>query len=103
MKGSNGCVTRCARDGLYNATLRAAMVPHPATHQMDVVVHITPGVRARIGPMQLTNGTEFGDAEIIRRTKIKAGNFCHFGALATGHGPRAQIFDQKRACSARVR
>jgi outer membrane protein assembly factor BamA len=58
-------------EGLYLAVVTAQTVPHPATHQMDILVHIQPGPRARLGQIQLTNGTEFPDAEIIARTKIK--------------------------------
>jgi outer membrane protein insertion porin family len=60
-------------EGLYLAEVSAESVPHPATHQMDIVVHIKPGPRALAGEINLTNGTEFAPPEIIARTKIKAG------------------------------
>lgn len=60
-------------DGLYQAEATAEFVPRPATHQMDIVVHIKPGPRAHISDIHLTNGTEFGDSEVIARTKLKIG------------------------------
>ena len=60
-------------DGLYQAVATAEAVPHAESHQMDIAVHIAPGPRARIGEIHLTNGTEFGDAEVLARTKLKMG------------------------------
>src|SRR2546430_6636085 len=60
-------------EGLYQAEVSAETVPHPETHQMDIVVHVKPGPRARVGIIQLKNGTEYRDAEILSRLKMKAG------------------------------
>src|SRR6266852_3789344 len=60
-------------EGLYQAEVSGETVPHPETHQMDVVVHVKPGPRARVGIIQLKNGTEYRDAEILSRLKMKAG------------------------------
>jgi len=60
-------------EGLYLAEVSAETVPHPETHQIDVVVHVKPGPRARVGTIQLKNGTEYHDAEILSRLKMKAG------------------------------
>src|SRR5262249_27546756 len=40
-------------EGLYKAEISAEEVPHPETHQMDIVVHVKPGPRARVGAIQL--------------------------------------------------
>src|SRR5713101_3362424 len=61
-------------EGLYLAEVSAETVPHPETHQMDVVVHVKPGPRARVGVIQLKNGTGYRDAEILSRLKMKAGS-----------------------------
>src|SRR5207245_5267599 len=45
-------------EGLYQAEVTAEALPHPETHQMDIVVHVKPGPRARVGIIQLKNGTE---------------------------------------------
>jgi len=61
-------------EGLYLAEVSAETVPHAETHQMDIVVHVKPGPRARVGIIQLKNGTEYRDAEILSRLKMKAGS-----------------------------
>ena len=60
-------------EGLYTAEVSAETVPHADTHQMDVIVHVKPGPRARVGEIQLKNGTEYRDAEILSRLKMKSG------------------------------
>ncbi len=60
-------------EGLYTAQVSAETVPHPDTHQMDVVVHVKPGPRARVGAVQLKNGTEYHDTEILSRLKMNPG------------------------------
>jgi len=60
-------------EGFYAAQVSAQTVPHPENHQMDMVINIQPGPRARIKEIQLKNGTEYRDAEILSRSKLKAG------------------------------
>src|SRR2546429_8461698 len=60
-------------EGLYQAEVSAETVPHPETHQMDIVVHVKPGRRARVGIIQLKNGTEYRDAEVLSRLRMKSG------------------------------
>ena len=61
-------------EGLYQAEVSAETVPHPETHQMDIIVHVKSGPRARVGIIQLKNETEYRDAEILSRLKMKAGS-----------------------------
>src|SRR5712692_2955538 len=44
-------------EGLYQAKVSAETAPHPETHQMDIIVHVKPGPRARVGIIQLKNET----------------------------------------------
>src|SRR5467141_1066270 len=60
-------------EGLYQAEVSAETVPHEETHQMDIVVHVKPGPRARVGTIQLKNGTEYRDAEILSRLRMRTG------------------------------
>ncbi len=60
-------------EGLYAAEVSAETEPHAATHQMDVIVHVKPGPRVRVSEIQLKNGTEYRDAEILSRLKMKPG------------------------------
>ena len=60
-------------EGLYAAQVSAQTAPHAPDHQMDVIINIQAGPRARIKEIQLTNGTEYGTAEILARSKLKVG------------------------------
>src|SRR5262249_31848700 len=60
-------------EGLYQAKVAAETIVHAETHQIDVIVHVTPGARARISAVHLTNSTEYPDAQIAARLKMKAG------------------------------
>src|SRR5713226_3291490 len=48
-------------DGLYQANVSSALHPAPDTRQMDILVALTPGPRARFGKITLHNHTEFQD------------------------------------------
>jgi outer membrane protein insertion porin family len=61
-------------EGLYAAQVSVNTVPHPETLQMDVVVNVKPGPRARLKEIQLKNGTEYSNTEILSRLKLKAGS-----------------------------
>ena len=60
-------------EGLYRAEVTAEESPHPETHQMDIVVHVKPGPRARVGAIKLMNGTEYPDAKLLALMKMKPG------------------------------
>src|SRR5215470_19028841 len=60
-------------EGLYTAQVSIENVPHPDLHQMDILVHVKPGPRARVREIQLKNGTEYRDTEILSRMKMKPG------------------------------
>jgi outer membrane protein insertion porin family len=60
-------------EGLYKAEVSAENQSHQETHQMDVVVHVKPGPRARVESVQLQNETAYRDAELLSRLKMKPG------------------------------
>jgi outer membrane protein assembly factor BamA len=60
-------------EGLYRAEVQAEKVPYPGRHQMNIVVHVKPGPRARVGLIRLKNNTEYREAEILSRSKIRVG------------------------------
>jgi outer membrane protein assembly factor BamA len=60
-------------DGFYQAELIPELLPHPDTRQMDITVRVTPGPRARLSAIELRNHTEFPDAELLRRSRLKLG------------------------------
>src|SRR2546428_7787593 len=61
-------------EGLYRAEVSAETEPHPEIHQMDIIVHVKSGPRARVGNIQMKNETEYRDADILSRLKMKAGS-----------------------------
>ena len=60
-------------EGLYAAQVTSENVPHPETHQMDVIVHLKPGPRARVESVALKNATSYRDADLLSKLKMKAG------------------------------
>jgi len=60
-------------EGLYTAEVKAEAARHPDIHAMDIIVHVKSGPRARVKQVQLKNGTEYADAELLSRLKIKSG------------------------------
>ncbi|MEQ1352530.1 MAG: POTRA domain-containing protein, partial [Candidatus Acidiferrum sp.] len=72
------------QEGLYTAEVRAETVPYPDTHQMDVVFHVKPGLRARVGSVKVKNETEYPDAEILKRLKMKEGREITSARLQSG-------------------
>src|SRR5438552_14023615 len=64
---------RLQEEGLYTAKINTELRPHPAEHQMDVLVSIDPGARVRVGAIHLTNNTEYPYSEIAARFKLKTG------------------------------
>ncbi len=60
-------------DGLYQAKLDYVTTPHPDTLQLDILVRVTIGPRARIGAIAIQNQTQFANAELRKRVKLKEG------------------------------
>jgi outer membrane protein insertion porin family len=58
-------------EGLYLSKVTWDLVPHEDTRQMDIIVHVEPGPRARIGGFAFQNQTPYPDDELLRRSKIK--------------------------------
>src|ERR1700724_2230646 len=72
------------QEGLYTAEIKTETVPHPQTHEMDVIFHIKPGPRARVGTIQLKNDTQYADVEILKRLKMKPGRPITSARLQSG-------------------
>lgn len=60
-------------DGQYQAKLDYTATPHPDTLQMDIVVHVAAGPRARVGKVTVQNQTQFANAEARSQVKLKEG------------------------------
>src|SRR6202795_101851 len=72
------------QEGLYTAEIKTQTIPHPETHEMDVIFHIKPGPRARVGTIQLKNATQYPDPEILKRLKMKPGRPVTSARLQSG-------------------
>jgi outer membrane protein insertion porin family len=94
----NDAVTRLtetlAVEGLYQAKVTAERTPDAATHRMNLVFHVTPGKRAKIGTITLRNLTAYPDAEILSRAKLKSGQPVLSKTLEHG-GDRLRAFLKK--------
>jgi outer membrane protein insertion porin family len=58
-------------EGLYQAKLTYRLMPHPQTQQMDIIVDVVQGERARAGAINLINQSPFSEAEIRDHLKLK--------------------------------
>ena len=94
----NDAVTRLtetlAQEGLYRAKVTAERTPDPATHRMNIIFHVTPGQRAKIGAITLHNLTAYADTEILSRAKLKSGQPVLSKTLEHG-GDRLRAFLKK--------
>jgi len=71
-------------DGLYLAKITWDLTPHQDTRQMDILVHVDSGLRARVGDLQIQNQTPFTDGEILRRSKISSNKELTAARLSRG-------------------
>jgi outer membrane protein assembly complex protein YaeT len=58
-------------EGLYQADVKWILTPHEDTRQMDVLMLVTPGMRATIGSFTFKNQTPYPDAELLSRSGMK--------------------------------
>jgi len=89
-------------EGLYAAQVSAESQPHVERHEMDVLVHITPGPRARVASVQLNNQTEYRDTEILARLKIKSGQTLSTARIQRGTDRIRKFLVKKGRLSARA-
>ena len=89
-------------EGLYQAKVTANRIPHPETHQLDVVVQVDPGPRARLGTIQLLNNSEFSDATLLRLFRLKPGSELTTARTQAGIGRIRKFLEKKGHLSTRV-
>jgi len=61
-------------DGQYQAKLDYITTKHPDTLQMDILVRVNPGPRARIGVITIQNQTQFSNVELRSQVKLSSGS-----------------------------
>jgi len=89
-------------EGLYQAKVTADQIPRPETYQLDVIVQVDPGPRARLGTIQLLNNSEFSDAALLRLFRLKPGSELTTARAQAGIGRIRKFLEKKGHLSARV-
>jgi outer membrane protein assembly factor BamA len=89
-------------EGLYLAEVSAEELPHAETHEMDIFVHVKPGPRARVQAIRLKNNTEYRDAEILSRLKMRVGKEITSARLQRGTDRIRKFLVKKGHLSARA-
>jgi len=89
-------------EGLYQAKVTTEVQASAETHQIDVIAHVTPGARARVSAVQLTNNTEYPDAQITAQLKMKAGTAITNGRIQKGTARIRKFLAKKGHLSGRA-
>jgi outer membrane protein assembly complex protein YaeT len=89
-------------DGQYLAKIEYEATPHPDTLQVDIVVRVKPSPRARIGAITIQNETEFSEAELRGRLKLKMGREITSDRLNRGADSARKWLAKKDYLGARV-
>jgi outer membrane protein assembly complex protein YaeT len=89
-------------DGQYLATVRYDATPHPEVLETDIFVHVTPGVRARIGAITIQNQTTFPESDLRGKLKLKQGREITSDRLVRGTDRARKWLAQKNFLGARV-
>ena len=89
-------------EGLYQAEVSAETLPHPDTHQMDIVVHVKPGPRAHVSGIQLKNDTAYKDANLLSRFRMKPAQAITSARLQRGTDRVRKFLAKRGHLSSRV-
>jgi outer membrane protein assembly factor BamA len=71
-------------EGFYRAKISVEERPHPETREIDLVVSLDPGPRVHAKNIHFINNSEFRDAEILARFKLKPGSELTIGKVQSG-------------------
>ncbi len=89
-------------DGQYQAKIGYEATPNPDTLQVDILVRVTPGARARISIVTIQNQTEFPEAELRGRLKLTHGREITSDRLNRGADRARKWLAKKDYLGARV-
>jgi len=89
-------------EGLYEAKVTAEQQAHPETHQLDVIVHVDPGPRMRLGNIVLLNNSGYKDAQLLKLFKLKPGNEITIARVQSGTDRIRKFMEKTGHLSARV-
>jgi len=82
-------------DGLYAPKLKLERRANDETHQLDVIVTVDPGPRVRAQKILLTNNTEYRDADLLNRFKLKQGSELTIAKLQSGTDRIRKFLEKK--------
>ena len=89
-------------EAFYRAEVSAETMPHPDTHQMDIIVHVKPGPRAHVSGIQLKNDTAYKDANMLSRFRMKPGQAITSARLQRGTDRIRKFLAKRGHLSSRV-
>lgn len=89
-------------EGLYRAKISIEKRPYPETHQMDLIVNLVPGPRVRAKNIELINNTEYGDAELLAKFKVKPGSELTIARVQSGTERIRKFLEKTGHLSTRV-
>ena len=89
-------------EGLYEAKVSVDQQAHEETHQLDVIVHVQPGPRVRMGNIVLLNNSDFKDSQILKLFKIKPAGEITTSKVQSGTDRIRKFMEQSGHLSARV-
>jgi len=89
-------------EGFYQAQFEVNRLPQARTRQLDLTVVVSPGRRARLGPIALHNQTGFPDLALLWRSKLKPGQELTAAHLAGATERIREFLVEKGHLGARV-
>ncbi len=89
-------------EGLYKATLKVVERRYPATHQLDVIVNLDPGPRVRAKNINLINNSQYPDADLLAKFKLKPGSELTIAKVQSGTARIRKFLEKSGHLSARV-
>jgi outer membrane protein insertion porin family len=89
-------------DGLYQAKISVKKLPHPETHQMDILVQVEPGPRVRLSRVDLQSNTEYKEAEILKLFRLKQGRELTIARVQSATGRIRKFLEKNGHLSERV-
>ncbi|HTZ47743.1 MAG TPA: POTRA domain-containing protein [Verrucomicrobiae bacterium] len=89
-------------DGLYLAKVKVEKRAYPETHQLDVIVYVSPGPRVRLSTVNLENNTEYSDTELLKLFRLKPGTELTIARGQNAVGRIRKFLEKKGHLSQRV-
>jgi outer membrane protein insertion porin family len=89
-------------EGLYEAKVTAETRPNQNTRQIDIIIRVESGPRVKLQKVELTNNTEYRDAELLARFRLKQGRELTIARVQSGTERIRKFLEKTGHLSARV-